>query len=119
MVAAICQFTFCRNTIYPFHPAYHITVHLSFIRLGAFSKDVHTEKQYIFFHGFSVQAFSNSFISSFTIVIIACMARFAFSLFSPCSNCSIIVGVTCHATPYLSRSQPHCTSLPSSVSLFQ
>jgi len=27
MISAICQFTFCRNAIYPFYPAYHVAAH--------------------------------------------------------------------------------------------
>src|ERR1043165_7871807 len=65
-------------------------------------------------------AFSSAARSSFLIVIIACMVRFAFSGSGSVMKLPITAGAICHESPYLSLSQPHWPSCPpSAVSAFQ
>src|SRR5258708_19561329 len=58
-------------------------------------------------------------MSSLTICIMACMTRCDFAASLSLSNFPKIVGTICQESPYLSLSQPHCTSLPPAESLFQ
>src|SRR5262252_3097118 len=58
-------------------------------------------------------------ISIFFILRKASVTRFAFPGSGPPSKLSALVGIICQDTPYLSLSQPHCDSSPSSHSLPQ
>src|SRR6185436_2834612 len=58
-------------------------------------------------------------MSSFTIFNMACMTRCDFAASLSCNISTKIVGTICQESPYLSFSQPHCTSLPPAESLFQ
>lgn len=61
----------------------------------------------------------SSAMSSFTIVIIACMTRPDLAVSGPEVSSASTVGTTCHDRPYLSLSQPHCCGMPPSRSRSQ
>src|SRR6266404_4021691 len=61
----------------------------------------------------------NSLISSLTILSMASMTRCDLAASLLPSNSPNTVGTICHDRPYLSLSQPHCTSFPPAESVFQ
>src|SRR5438552_11411498 len=58
-------------------------------------------------------------MSSFTILSTACITRCDFAASLSLNNSPKTVGTICQESPYLSLSQPHCTSLPPAESFFQ
>src|SRR5260370_1235978 len=64
-------------------------------------------------------AFLSAAMSIFIIFSIAAMTRLDFSRSLSCSISTRTVGTTCHDTPNLSLSQPHCTWWPPAESFSQ
>src|SRR2546427_8582286 len=58
-------------------------------------------------------------MSSLTILSIDSMTRCDFAASLPLNSSPKTVGTICQESPYLSLSQPHCTSLPPAESFFQ
>src|SRR6266568_3081565 len=68
---------------------------------------------------FCFAACFNFLTSSFTILSMACMTRCDFAASLSLTSLPKTVGTICHESPYLSLSQPHCTSLPPAESFLQ
>src|SRR5262245_3193366 len=99
-----------------------IDVVLSFSLFSTFRVDQATNPNEITRFKTSYFTFAACFsflMSSLTILSMACMTRCDFAASLSLNNSLKTVGTICHDRPYLSWSQPHCTSLPPAESLRQ